>query len=110
MGNRVGHVIVKEEHTIKKIILPQNAVFSVEQSAISGEIQSEKNSRHEEIVIITDSVSMIMAAESHTPTKNPKTKTIRKKLDHEGPRITYGSPVTRKFQVTKRLTRQRKKR
>jgi hypothetical protein len=30
-----------------------------------------------------------MAAENLTPTKNPKTKkTIRKMLDHEGPRIT----------------------
>jgi hypothetical protein len=29
-----------------------------------------------------------MAAESLTPTKNPKTKTIRKMLDHQGPRIT----------------------
>jgi ribonuclease HI len=28
-----------------------------------------------------------MAAESRTPTKNLKTKTIRKMLDHEGPRI-----------------------
>jgi hypothetical protein len=29
-----------------------------------------------------------MAAENRTPTKNPKTQTIRKILDHEGPRIT----------------------
>jgi ribonuclease HI len=39
-------------------------------------------------VIITDSLSTIMAAESRTPAKNPKTQTIRKMLDHEGPRIT----------------------
>jgi hypothetical protein len=39
-------------------------------------------------VIITDSLSTIMAAESHTPTKSPKTQTIRKMLDHEGPGIT----------------------
>jgi hypothetical protein len=47
MGDKVGYAIVKEEHTIKKKILP---VFSVEQSAI---IQSERNNRHE-IVIITE--------------------------------------------------------
>jgi hypothetical protein len=46
-----------------------------------------ENSRHE-IVIITDSLSKKMAAESHTPTKNPKTQTIRKMLDQEGPKIT----------------------
>jgi ribonuclease HI len=47
----------------------------------------EKNTKHE-IVIITDSLSTIMAAESLTPTKNLKTLTIRKMLDHKGPRIT----------------------
>jgi ribonuclease HI len=31
---------------------------------------------------------MIMVAENHTPTKNPKTQTIRKMLNHEEPRIT----------------------
>jgi hypothetical protein len=39
-------------------------------------------------VIITDSLSTIMAAESRTLTKNPKTQTIRKMLDHKGPKIT----------------------
>jgi ribonuclease HI len=86
MGDKVGHAIVKEEHTIKKRILPQNTVFSAEQSAIIGAIQSQKNSRHE-ILLTTDSRSTIMAAVSRTPTKNPKTQTIRK-MDQEGPRIT----------------------
>jgi hypothetical protein len=40
--DKVGYAIVKEEHTIKKRILPQNTVFSAEQSAIIGAIQSEK--------------------------------------------------------------------
>jgi hypothetical protein len=71
----------------KKRILPQNTVFSVEQSAIIGAIQSEKNSR-QEIVIIMDSLSTIMAAESRTPKNKPKTQTIRKVLDQEGLRIT----------------------
>jgi hypothetical protein len=90
MGDKVGYAIVKEEHTIQKRILPQNMVFSAEQSAIIGAIQSEKNSRHEK-VIITAFLSTIMAAENRTPTKNPKTQTIRKMLiveDQKGPRIT----------------------
>jgi hypothetical protein len=84
LGDKVGYDIVKEEHTIKKRILPQNTVFSAEQSAIIGAIQSETNSRVE-IVIITDSLRTIMATESRTPTKNPKTQTIRKMMDQEGP-------------------------
>jgi enoyl-[acyl-carrier-protein] reductase (NADH) len=39
-------------------------------------------------VIVTDSLSKIMAAKSSTPTKNPKTRTIREMLDNEGPIIT----------------------
>jgi ribonuclease HI len=87
MGEKVGYAVVKEEHTIKKRILLQNTVFSAEQSAIIEAIQSEKNNRHE-IVIITDSLRTIMAAENRTPTKKPKKQTIRKMLDHERPRIT----------------------
>jgi ribonuclease HI len=87
MEDKVGYAIVKEKHTIKKRILPQNTFFSAEQSAIFGPIQSERNNKHE-LVIITDSLSTIMAAESRTPSKNPKTQTIRKMLDHDGPRIT----------------------
>jgi ribonuclease HI len=62
-------------------------VFSAKQSAIIEAIQSEKNSRHE-IVMITDSLNTIMIAESRTPTKSPMTQTIRKMLDQEKPRIT----------------------
>jgi hypothetical protein len=39
-------------------------------------------------MIITDFLSTIIAAESHTPTKNPKTRTIGMMLDQEGPKIT----------------------
>jgi hypothetical protein len=55
MGDKVRYAVVKEEHTIKKRILPQKTVFSADQSAIIGAIQSEKNNRHK-IVIITDSL------------------------------------------------------
>jgi hypothetical protein len=36
MGDEAGYAIIKEEHTIKKRILPQNRVLSAEQSAIIG--------------------------------------------------------------------------
>jgi hypothetical protein len=42
MGDRVGYAIVKEDHSIKKRILPQNTIISTEQSAIIGAIQSKK--------------------------------------------------------------------
>jgi hypothetical protein len=71
MWYKVWYAIVKEEYTIKKRILPQNTVFIVEQSAIIGAI-----------------LRTIMAVKSRTPTENLKTQTIRKMLDHEGPRIT----------------------
>jgi hypothetical protein len=51
MGEKVGYAIVKEEHTIKKRILPQNTVFSAEQSAIIGAIQSERNNSHKIVII-----------------------------------------------------------
>jgi hypothetical protein len=54
-------------------------------------------------VIITDSLCTIMAAKSRTPTKNPKTQTIRKMLDQEGPRITFlhkGIPDNKKADQT----------
>jgi hypothetical protein len=34
MGDKVGYARVKEEHTIRKRILPQNTVFSAEQSTL----------------------------------------------------------------------------
>jgi hypothetical protein len=62
-------------------------MFTAEQSAIIEAIQSKKNNR-QEIVIIIDPLSTIMTAEHCIPTKNPKTQTIRKILDHKGPRTT----------------------
>jgi hypothetical protein len=62
MGEKVGYAVVKEEHTIKKRILPQKPVFSAEQSAIIEAILSEKNNRHE----------------NRTPTKNPNETNYQK--------------------------------
>jgi hypothetical protein len=75
-------------------------------------IQSKRNNRHE-IVIKTDSLSTIMAAESRTQTKNPKRHQLPSERcwimkDRELP--SYGSLFTREYQVTKRPTKQRKKR
>jgi hypothetical protein len=69
----------REEHTIRKRILPQNTVFCAEQSAIIGAMQSENGHK----IVIMDSLSTITAAKSRTPTKNPKTRTIRKMLDNK---------------------------
>jgi ribonuclease HI len=83
--------IQSEKNSRYEIVIITDSIstimFSAEQSAIIGAIQSEKNSRYE-IVIITDSISTIMAAESRTPTKNPKTRTIRKMFHQKRPRIT----------------------
>jgi hypothetical protein len=38
MADKEGYAIVKEEHTIKKRILPPNTVFSAKQCAIIGAI------------------------------------------------------------------------
>jgi hypothetical protein len=59
MGDKVGYAIVKAEHTIKKIILPQNTVFCAEQSAFIGATQSEKNSRHEMIISDNNGLSKL---------------------------------------------------
>jgi hypothetical protein len=59
---------------------------TLKQFAIIEAISSEKNNRHE-IVIITDFLRTMISAENRTPTKNPKTQSIRKMLDHEGPRV-----------------------
>jgi hypothetical protein len=42
MRDKEGFDIDKEEHRIKKRILPRKTVFSADQSAIIGAIQSEK--------------------------------------------------------------------
>jgi hypothetical protein len=42
MGNKEGYAIVKEEHTIRNRILPQNTVFSAEQSAIIRAIHNRR--------------------------------------------------------------------
>jgi hypothetical protein len=79
MGDKVGYAIVKKEHTIKKIILPKHGVQCRAVCDYRG---------GHEILKITVALSTIIAAKSSTPTKNPKTQTIREMLDHEEPRIT----------------------
>jgi hypothetical protein len=86
MGDKEGYAVVKEEHTIKKRILPPNTVFSAEQSAIIEAIQSEKNNirnNNNNWLPKHDNSSW----KPHTK-KEPQTQTIRMMLDHEGPRIT----------------------
>jgi hypothetical protein len=108
-GDKVGYAIAKEEHTIRKRFLPQNTLFSAEQTAIIGAIQSKKHNRHK-IVTITDSLSTIMAVESRTPTKNPNNELLERCWIMKGQELpSYGSPATKKYQITKRPTRQQRK-
>jgi hypothetical protein len=50
MGDKVGYAVIKEEHTIKKrILIPQNTVFSLELLK-----QSNLRKNRHKIVVITD--------------------------------------------------------
>jgi archaellum biogenesis ATPase FlaH len=79
-------MLSKNSTRSRKEFYLKKKVSNAKQSAIVEAIQSEKNNIHE-IVIITDSLSMIMAAENRASKKNPNTQTIRKMRDHGGPRI-----------------------
>jgi hypothetical protein len=73
MSEEVGYDVVKERKY-------QGKNSSSKHGVQCGAIQSEKNSRHE-IIIKTDFISTIMAANNRTPTNNPKTQTTRKVLE-----------------------------
>jgi hypothetical protein len=69
---KVGYAVVLPERTIKRRQLPQNSIYNVEQSARKCK---------EKTVIITDSLSTMMAVLDRKRSKNPKTQTIRKLMD-----------------------------
>jgi hypothetical protein len=66
---------------------PQNTVYSAEQEAIIKEIYVTKR-KGERRVIITDSLSTLMAVEGDINSKNPKTLSLRKLLDEEREKFT----------------------
>jgi archaellum biogenesis ATPase FlaH len=55
--------------------------------AVIWEEQAIKRKTHPQ-VIITDSLSTMMAVSDRKQTKNPKTQTIRKLMDQQGGKIT----------------------
>jgi hypothetical protein len=67
----------------KKRIRSQNRIYSAEQKAIIKTIGTTRTSNKKR-VILTDSLSTLMATERNGDTKNPKTRILRKISDEEG--------------------------
>jgi hypothetical protein len=69
--------VVLSESTIKRRQFLQNSIYSAEQSAIINALYSTAT-YNQKRVIITDSLSTIMAVSDRKRSKNPKTQFIRK--------------------------------
>jgi hypothetical protein len=65
---------------IRKRLQPQNTVFSIKQEVIIKAIQVSER-MNDRRVIITDSLSTLMAIEETKNQKNPKIRRLRKILD-----------------------------
>jgi archaellum biogenesis ATPase FlaH len=84
---KVGYAVVSSESKIKRRQFPQNSIYSAEQSAIINVIYSTANYNQKQ-VIITDSLSTIIAVCDRKRSKNPKTQLIRKLIDQASTNIT----------------------
>jgi hypothetical protein len=69
---RVGYAVVLSESTIKRRQFPQNSIYSAEKAATINAIYSTTN-YNQKRVIITDSLSTIIAVYDIKRSKNPKT-------------------------------------
>jgi hypothetical protein len=69
---RVGYAVVLSGSTIKRRQFPQNSIYSAEQSAIINAFYFTVN-YNQKRVIITVSLSTIMAVSERKRSKNPKT-------------------------------------
>jgi hypothetical protein len=91
---KVGNAVVLSESTIKRREFPQNSIYSAEQSAIINAIYSTAN-YNQKRVIITDSLSTIMAVSDR---KSPRTQKLNwsENWSIKHPQILhyYGFPVT----------------
>jgi ribonuclease HI len=65
----------------------QNTIYSAEQEAIIKAIGTTRKSNKKR-VILTDSLSTMMATERNGDTKNPKTRILRKMIDEEGAKVS----------------------
>jgi ribonuclease HI len=79
--------VITPDQKFRRRLKPQNTVYSAEQQAIIKAIYVTKR-RGERRVIITDSLSTIMAIEGEIYAKNPKTISLRKLLDEESRKVT----------------------
>jgi hypothetical protein len=77
---KVGYAVVLSESKIKRRQFPQNSIYSAEQSAITNAIYSTA-SYNQKPVIITNSLSTIIAVSNRKRFKNQKTQLIRKLID-----------------------------
>jgi ribonuclease HI len=84
---KVGYAVVLIESTIKRRQFSQNSIYSAEHSAIINAIYSTA-SYNQKPVIITDSLSTIIAVSDRKRSKNPKTQLIRKLIDQVSTNIT----------------------
>jgi ribonuclease HI len=84
---KVGCAVVWKEQTIKRKMQPQNLKYSTEQLPIINAIYSTWKKEGPK-VIITDSLSTVIAVSDKKRTENSKTQTIRKLMGQQGGRIT----------------------
>jgi hypothetical protein len=102
---KVGYAVAVSESIIKRRQFPQNLIYSAEQSAIINAFYSTA-SYNQNRVIITDSLSTIIAVSDRKRSKNPKIQLIQKLIDQAS--ITMGSESRR--DTRKRNSRRRSKR
>jgi hypothetical protein len=85
---KVGYAVVLSESTIKRKQFPPNSIYSAEQSDIINAIYSTANCNQKR-VIITDSLSTIIAVFDRKRSKNPNIQLIRKLIDQASTNIKF---------------------
>jgi ribonuclease HI len=76
---RAGYVVITPNRTYRRKVHQQNTVFSTEQEAIIKAIWLTERTQRDK-VIITDSLSTLMAIKVNNHTKNPKTMKLREMM------------------------------
>jgi ribonuclease HI len=86
-GRKEGYAVVTDQQSTRRRIRDQSSIFSTEQEAVIGAIQKLSTTRVRG-VIVTDSLSTIMAASVNDHTKNSKTRKIRQLMDKRKGNVT----------------------
>jgi hypothetical protein len=84
---KVGCSMITPDQKFRKRLKPKNTVYSAEQEAIIKAIYVTQRTG-ERRVVITDSLSTLMAVEGDINSKNPKTLSLRKLMDEKS---SYGN-------------------